>query len=126
MKKLILLVLLAGMMLVQGCMLTQEQINGANYGPYPTRYKELIQDHFVETLIDPESVRYDWRGKPFRAITNIITYGWFVRVNINAKNSCGGYTGKTPFTILMRYDRLLLAEESGIFNMFNVFHYPNN
>lgn len=113
MKKLVLTIcLLAGMVLVQGCMITQEQANSADYGPYPANYKELIQEYFAQTLIDPESVRYSWQDAPYRAMVGISSdgFGWYVHVGVNAKNRLGGYIGEQNYVALLRYEQIINVE----------------
>ena len=72
---------------------------GADHGPFPEDYEEIVRSHFADLLKDPDSARYsDFRGpKPNFLIVNKFEqstkYGYVVCVHINTKNSYGGYTG---------------------------------
>ena len=73
---------------------------GADHGPFPEDYEEIVKNHFTDRLKDPDSAKYsDFRApKPNFLIVNkfekAAQYGYVVCVHINAKNSYGGYTGK--------------------------------
>jgi hypothetical protein len=74
---------------------TQEELATADYGPFPKDYQDTIRAYFDQTLKDPDSVRYKWRGEPSRGWETLggKKFGWRVCVDVNAKNSYGGYTG---------------------------------
>lgn len=73
---------------------------GADHGPVPEDYEEIVKHYFADQLKDPDSAKYsDFRGpKPNFLIVNkfekTAKYGYVVCVHINARNSYGGYTGK--------------------------------
>lgn len=87
--------------------LTSEQITAADYGMYPSNYKE-IAGHFISNrLIDPDSARYSNWIEPAKAwgidsSRGINIFGYRVCVDVNAKNRMGGYTGRKPYYILIR------------------------
>ena len=78
----------------------QELQPNHDFGPQPSDYKEKITAYYAYVLKDPESAKYRF-GKPYKAYTNaglavggVVSWsGWAVDVQINAKNSYGGYTG---------------------------------
>jgi hypothetical protein len=45
---------------------TQKERNAADYGPYPSNYKQLITDFFQTRLKDPLSAQYRYVGEPFK------------------------------------------------------------
>lgn len=49
----------------------------------------------AKTLKDPDSAKYEFIGQPKQTWHGDSTryYGWGICVDINAKNSYGGYTG---------------------------------
>lgn len=71
----------------------------ADYGEFPSDYEAIIKAYLEKTLKDPESARYGEFTKPEKdqAIANVherrALYGYVSCVDINAKNSYGGYTG---------------------------------
>jgi hypothetical protein len=83
---------------------TPDQIANAYYGQYPDNYKEIIQKHMANVLIDPDSVKYSgWNGpsKGYFQDFGKTFWGYRVCVEINAKNRMGGYTGRqTQFFII--------------------------
>lgn len=102
--------------LFAGCTTTPALDKTADYGPTPTNAQAVIQSYFAQILKDPESVRYTGWTEPTKGYVRgpmykgyPLTYGWLVGVNVNAKNSYGGYTGFKKYTFLMRGD--LIAEQ---------------
>lgn len=81
--------------------------------PPPTNVEVAIKSHFEVVLKDPESARYRF-GLPRKAYLNnglihggtVAWVGYVVRVDVNAKNSMGGYTGHQPYLALFSGDRL--------------------
>lgn len=79
----------------------------ANYGNPPLAYEETIKAYFSNVLKDPESAKYKF-GNPVRAYANnglayggkVAWVGYMVEVQINAKNSYGGYVGYKPHMVL--------------------------
>mgnify|MGYP006144292413 FL=1 len=78
----------------------QQLESNHDFGPQPTGYKDKITAYYAYVLKDPESAKYRF-GKPYKAYTNaglavggVVSWsGWAVDVQINARNSYGGYTG---------------------------------
>lgn len=77
---------------------TEEQLRNADYGPYPYDYKEIITNHLDKILKDPDSAQVDFKGflptQQWSSYFGNTKYGYAICVDINAKNSFGGYTGR--------------------------------
>ena len=67
----------------------ERTLNSIRSSKLPKNHKQLIDKQFTEILKDPTSRKVEFTSTP---------YGSLVCGLINAKNSYGGYTGKTPFT----------------------------
>jgi len=93
-------------LLLAGCATkpTLDELNSADYGAYPYGYKDTISSHMSRRLKDPESARYDYLNQPQKAWNGFggAKYGYAVCVNVNAKNSFGGYTGGQMSYFLLR------------------------
>lgn len=76
----------------------------ADYGITPTNIREQVTTHFSQILKDPDSAKYNI-GKPRKTYVNQgLIYGgtvaftaYMVPVEVNAKNSFGGYVGFKPY-----------------------------
>jgi hypothetical protein len=79
----------------------------------------VVKAYFEEILKDPESARYKF-DTPERAYRRagwanrgrVAWQGYVIPVNVNAKNSYGGYTGYKRYFALMRDGRLSLLYEA--------------
>ena len=110
---------------------TQEKITNADYGAKPTQYKQLIERHMTRILKDPESAQFrnysipkkDWLSDypSGFSLDYPIYFGWLVCVDINAKNSYGGYTGVKPYYFIFKGNKIVYAKEPGN-NHFNNLH----
>ena len=101
------LMVLASVLLLGACAGSFERLPpGTSLGDPPAGYEETIKRHFENTLKDPESARYKF-GKPIKAYANngivyggnIAWWGYMVDVEVNAKNSFGGYVGFKPYMV---------------------------
>jgi len=127
MKKLMLTICLVALF-VGGCATTPTagQLANEDYGPYPEQYQDIIKNHFMGTLIDPESVRFRFGENPTRGWLAVFTdastpfekdfgwknkFGWRGKVSVNAKNRMGGYTGFKEFTYLIKYGIVIACQE---------------
>lgn len=104
MKKILILVCL---LILSGCASsppTAEQLQSAEYGPYPSNWKEQVKERMKIILVDPDSVQYRFNyPEPKKAWHDILgdegmfsterIYGWRTCFQYNAKNSLGGYVG---------------------------------
>lgn len=112
---------LAALLSVSGCALsaTSRELAAADYGTAPRtpemQIHQWVEDHFK----DPDSARYRKMTAPykdsFRLCKPICTggneFGWDVAVEINAKNSAGGYVGYRQYYFLFRGDDLVDVAE---------------
>ncbi len=95
-KKIIAICVIASSFLFIGCgYATQTEIAKMNFGPKPKNLKISDFDSIRELYKDPESVRIRFTNLP---IVRMQTFnprmeGWVVPIEVNAKNSYGGYTG---------------------------------
>lgn len=94
--KLLISIILSG--LVAGCATkpTPEQFATADFGEVPTNYKEIVTKKLNLLLKDPESAKIEWLNEPVKAWSWFAQqpgYGYAVCVNLNSKNSYGGYVG---------------------------------
>lgn len=88
------------------------------FGQPPANIEAPIRDYFESTLKDPESARFRF-STPQKAHANwglidggkIRWVGYLVRVDVNAKNSFGGYVGFKP------YMALFWGDERGLYRI---------
>ena len=82
----------------------------ADYGAHPENYEAIVKKLFSGLLKDPYSAEYSWVVKPTKsyrlpkthaAFEKLAAHGYAVCVNVNAKNSYGGYTGNSLYWILI-------------------------
>lgn len=86
----------------------------AEYGRPPQNYEDTIRAQFEQVLKDPESARYRF-GHPVKAYANeglayggnVSWVGYLVDVQVNAKNSFGGYVGFKPYMMFFSGDRVV-------------------
>jgi hypothetical protein len=85
------------LILLAGCAITptQKQIDAADYGTYPANYEEIIKAYMGSILKDPESAKYQFLNAPKQGWNSVggLKFAYIVCVNINTRNSYGGYTG---------------------------------
>ncbi len=87
---------------------SQVEISTANYGSLPGDYQQQIKNYMNSILKDPESARYTFE-RPFKAYSQDgslsstnggVRYGYVAGVQVNAKNSYGGYTGNQLYVFM--------------------------
>jgi hypothetical protein len=119
MKVISAMVMTAAITLASGCATnTQAPAPTASFGEAPVQYESVVRTYMQENLKDPMTAMYRF-GKPVRAYSN---YGWaeahggevewtgyLVRVDVNAKNGYGGYTGYHPYMFLFKGETLFRA-----------------
>lgn len=94
-----------------------EQLRVADYGAEVSAQdaEQMIRAYFDQTLKDSESARYKFsppaKGwlKPDPSIWGETFYGRLVEVQVNAKNSYGGYTGYEAWKFLIRDGQFVAA-----------------
>lgn len=108
------LLILIAMAALAGCVTapplpTAAQNDVADHGEMPQHYKEAISAYFDGTLKDPASVQYRNMTVPKKEFIRDsmlqgykLNWGWLVSVDVNAKNSYGGYVGFQTYHFLFR------------------------
>ena len=86
---------------------TEEELANADYGEKPTQYKEQIETYVKAILIDPESAQFtDYstpnKGWSSKSPGSFKYFGWLVCVDVNAKNSFGGYVGRNTYYFIFQ------------------------
>lgn len=86
-------------------------------GPAPTNYKATIAAYIKRTYFDPYSLRDVKISTPSQGRVTITQgvlripvsdqQGWFVCVELNAKNRMGGYVGLTDKGFLLRNETII-------------------
>lgn len=93
---------------LQGCAGAFEPLPpNTSFGTPPADIETPVRAHFEQTLKDPESARFRF-GSPLKAHANwgildgakIRWVGYMVPIEVNAKNSYGGYTGYKQYMAL--------------------------
>jgi hypothetical protein len=108
------LAMLANAALLSACALSpsHDELSHADYGAYPTEFKQVIERYMTHVLKDPESARYEYLNMPMRGwrrTSGGSKFGYVVCVNVNARNSYGGYTGSQPSYFMIHDDRVIYA-----------------
>ncbi|SFG28624.1 hypothetical protein [Neptunomonas qingdaonensis] len=95
------LTLLVAITMMVGCTtnVTKEQLQNANYGTLPTSYDTTVDNYLNDSLKDPDSKRVKYIDTPKKGhwYYSGDQFGYFVCAAVNAKNSYGGYTGKSLY-----------------------------
>lgn len=93
-----------------GCSVpTQQEIADADYGQYPAAYEAVVRAYMAARLKDPDSAQYQFLNAPKQGWDAFgkKRYGWVTCVQINAKNSYGGYTGNRLHYFMLRGDQVV-------------------
>lgn len=84
---------------------TNEQVNAADIGPYPSNYEQIVKANFETTLFDPYSAVFRFTRTPTRGYGGSVVggakIGWVVCGTVNAKNRMGGYVGAKYFAVVI-------------------------
>ncbi len=93
---------------------TAKEITGADYGPEPENYKELITAYMLNQLKDPDSAKFEFNKPPAKAWFGYgdKIFGWGVCATVNAKNSYGGYTGKQGSYFVIKDGAIVVARHA--------------
>ena len=93
---------------------TREQIAVADCGPKPMKYQETMKAWLEATLKDPESARYRNFSEPVKDCIRQsvfeggqLIFGWSMSVEMNAKNSYGGYNGYETYSFMIRDEKIV-------------------
>jgi len=111
-------------LLLYGCATAPSQsLSEEDYGPLPENYKEAVKEYFDLRLKDPETAKYrNWKG-PYKGYSRkapalgggIEDIGYIVEVEVNARNSFGGYNGYKHYRILLVNGKAVYRIEPNIF-----------
>ena len=106
---------LAAFVVLTGCATSagfaKPDMDPKNWGDPPADYEQRIRAHFDTFLKDGPSARYKFEA-PVRAYANqgliygggVRWVGYLVKVEVNAKNSFGGYVGWKPYMAMLSKD----------------------
>lgn len=94
----------------------------ADFGIYPKNYQDIVKAYFAQRLKDPESARYTNFRAPAKDVqsdvsTMQITYGYSTCVDINAKNSYGGYVGARQYWLFIRNGQIIDVHDPDVFSI---------
>src|SRR5437899_4517250 len=107
------IVIVLGASLLFGCAQmiapTSQQVAGADYGAFPSNYREIVNGWMRDTLYDPHSVvdleiqpPVKWYVQAAPLMGGGRTFGYLVKVKLNAKNRMGGYVGRKTMNLMIR------------------------
>ena len=97
-----------------------QEVATADYGAYPTNYRQIVDAWMRDTLYDPHSVvdleivppsKYFLQAAPLMGGGR--TFGYLVKVKLNAKNRMGGYVGRKTMNLLIRDGKVVKSWEEG-------------
>lgn len=98
---------------------TEQHVNSADIGPYPSNYEQIVKSNFATSLFDPYSAVYAFTLTPVRGYAgNSVDgakIGWVVCGTVNAKNRLGGYVGAKPFVVVIS-NGAVISREIASFN----------
>ena len=97
---------------------SKDEVARADYGRYPTNYREIVKGWIDTTFFDPQSVNYLVISEPvtcwFREAVvrgGKIHWGYRVQVTVNGKNRFGGYVGRRVHYLLIRNSEVIYEWE---------------
>lgn len=83
------------------------------FGPYPNNYQDIVKSYMSKRLKDPESARYSEFRAPAKDLkivdikNRVAILGYSTCVDINSKNSYGGYTRAKRYWFLIRDGKIV-------------------
>ena len=114
--------------------LSMKQIHSANYGAYPSNYQSSVRQHLQRNLLDYDSAKIEFYMKPVKVFyTTTLAFDGFLSafksshegenwagfpvylacVNVNAKNTYGGYTGWQTYEYYFQGDTWYTTGSTG-------------
>ena len=106
------LILASLTLLLSSCVSYVPPAPGSDYGEPPTKaIRKPIVRYFGEVLKDPGAAKYRF-GSPLKTyahrsgVPEVAFQGWGIPVEVNARNTFGGYGGFEMFFALVRDDEL--------------------
>lgn len=94
---------------IVGCTPSAEEFSKADFGSYPDRYSEAVDDWMNRILIDPDSKKVEITSGPqkyFWAFSNP-KFAYLVCGTVNSRNRMGGYSGRSAFWAMIRNARVV-------------------
>jgi hypothetical protein len=95
-----------------------EEVRHADYGVFPSAYRDAVKAYYGRVLKDPDSVTYRSFGDPgtfwYSDRFNKPRYGYLTCVTYNAKNSYGGYVGYKTDGVFFRDGEIVDVFEGGV------------
>ena len=95
-----------------------EVLAKADYGTYPSDYKEIVSKWIFATFYDPHSVQDLVITEPKKGYHSQglvdgggTTFGYEVAIGLRAKNQLGGYTGAHFYSLLIRNGEVVYQSE---------------
>ena len=88
---------------------TEQDAQSCHFGEYPNNYQQIIKDYCEGILKDPGAAIYKFDPKLEKGVfktKNIRVCGYLVKVQINGKNSYGGYTGFQDWVFVIENGRV--------------------
>lgn len=112
MRVIILAAALSVFAVLAGCVPEPDAFTPVSPGARPTDYKAIIAPYIKYDFFDPHSLRDVSISEPFEGKTTVTQgvfripisekHGWFVCVEMNAKNRSGAYTGLKRWAFFIR------------------------
>ena len=101
--------------LLAGCetpKVTQDEMQGANFGPAPVHWKQEIQSYLKLRLRDPANAVIDFRTEPRQMYQKQVGldsqhHGWAVCVVVRDKNARGAWGDPYPMTVFIRNEKIV-------------------
>ena len=75
----------------------------------PADWQALVKKDMHQRLTDPDSAQYNFLGEPAKTTVDGVEH-WLLGVDINAKNSFGGYVGYKVWMIAIRNGEVVYAK----------------
>ena len=92
---------------------TPEQLANADYGSYPTNYKEITTQYISNMLKDPYGALFiEWRGpsKGWHGNDQGGFFGYRVCVFVSTENRMGGYNGRRLYFVVIKDGRVVVHD----------------
>jgi hypothetical protein len=91
---------------------TQEEMEGANFGPRPVHWKQEITSYLKLRLRDPANAVVDFKTEPKKMFQKQVgldpsQHGWAVCVWIRDKNRQGAFGDPYPMTVFIRNEKII-------------------
>jgi hypothetical protein len=100
---------------------TTEQMATSDFGrPLTVDWQEAIKGWFTTHLKDPLSAQYVFKGAPqkgyIHTVFNTTMFDYLTVVEVNYKDSYGGYVGFLPYLFIFRNNHIIKVAKPGQFS----------